>query len=163
MGAIEKTVSAIVEKVGPICQLVVVCGRNKKLVQKLQARHGPPSHAPLADDGRGKEWETGPNMWLSWHTFTPQIPGLLGPNLETGIGGSYLSRLTARWGGFGDTASHRCKLAEACWRRGLEPRHLGMWTASRMDDSLSSRFAQRRHAARSISLRTSVSRGCSWS
>lgn len=41
MGAIEKTVNAIVEKVGPQCQLVVICGRNKKLVDKLQSRCGP--------------------------------------------------------------------------------------------------------------------------
>lgn len=38
MGAIEATVSAIVDKVGPVCQLVVICGRNKKLVEKLKAR-----------------------------------------------------------------------------------------------------------------------------
>ena len=38
MGKIEQTVDAIVEKVGTVCQLVVVCGRNKKLVQKLKAR-----------------------------------------------------------------------------------------------------------------------------
>lgn len=38
MGAIEKTVKAVVQKVGPVCQLVVICGRNKKLVEKLQNR-----------------------------------------------------------------------------------------------------------------------------
>lgn len=38
MGAIEKTVDAVVDKVGAACQLVVICGRNKKLVEKLQQR-----------------------------------------------------------------------------------------------------------------------------
>ena len=38
MGAIAATVDAIARHVGSACQLVVVCGRNKKLVQTLQAR-----------------------------------------------------------------------------------------------------------------------------
>ena len=38
MGAIEKTVKAVAEKVGAKCQLVVVCGRNKKLVNTLSNR-----------------------------------------------------------------------------------------------------------------------------
>lgn len=38
MGAIEKTVNSIVREVGPACQLVVICGRNKKLVEKLKSR-----------------------------------------------------------------------------------------------------------------------------
>ena len=38
MGAIEKTVEAVVEKVGAMCQLVVICGRNKKLADRLKSR-----------------------------------------------------------------------------------------------------------------------------
>ena len=38
MGAIEKTVEAVVEKVGAKCQLVVICGRNKKLADRLKSR-----------------------------------------------------------------------------------------------------------------------------
>ncbi len=45
MGAIEKTVNAIVEKVGPQCQLVVICGRNKKLVETLQSKYDFLAHA----------------------------------------------------------------------------------------------------------------------
>ena len=38
MGAIAATVDAIARHLGSACQLVVVCGRNKKLVQSLQSR-----------------------------------------------------------------------------------------------------------------------------
>ena len=38
MGTIEVTVNAIAKHVGANCQLVVVCGRNKKLMALLEAR-----------------------------------------------------------------------------------------------------------------------------
>lgn len=38
MGAIEATVAAIKDRVGAGCQLVVVCGRNKKLMARLEAK-----------------------------------------------------------------------------------------------------------------------------
>jgi hypothetical protein len=38
MGAIEQTLEALAEDMGASCQVVAVCGRNKKLVEKLQAR-----------------------------------------------------------------------------------------------------------------------------
>ena len=41
MGAIEKTVDAVARKVGNACQLVVVCGKNKRLMARLKARWGP--------------------------------------------------------------------------------------------------------------------------
>lgn len=41
MGAIETTCQALAEDMGARCQVVAVCGRNKKLIQRLQARFGP--------------------------------------------------------------------------------------------------------------------------
>eukprot|EP01024_Parvocaulis_polyphysoides_P047388 TRINITY_DN44928_c0_g1_i4.p2 TRINITY_DN44928_c0_g1~~TRINITY_DN44928_c0_g1_i4.p2 ORF type:complete len:389 (+),score=76.00 TRINITY_DN44928_c0_g1_i4:1-1167(+) len=41
MGKIEATVDAIAAKVGASCQVVVICGRNKSLVQKLQSKNYP--------------------------------------------------------------------------------------------------------------------------
>ena len=38
MGAIEKTVDAVAAKVGGACQLVVICGRNKRLIARLRAK-----------------------------------------------------------------------------------------------------------------------------
>ena len=48
MGAIEATVTAIAKHVGAACQLVVVCGRNKKLVQRLEARRVCMRNCPCA-------------------------------------------------------------------------------------------------------------------
>ena len=41
MGAIEKTVDAVAAKVGGACQLVVICGRNKRLIARLRAKCVP--------------------------------------------------------------------------------------------------------------------------
>ena len=38
MGAIEKAVDAVAAKVGAACQLVVICGRNKRLIARLRAK-----------------------------------------------------------------------------------------------------------------------------
>ena len=38
MGAIEKTVDAVAQRVGPACQLIVICGSNKKLMARLKAK-----------------------------------------------------------------------------------------------------------------------------
>ena len=41
MGPVERTVTALAHQVGAACQVVVICGRNKRLVQRLQARQYP--------------------------------------------------------------------------------------------------------------------------
>lgn len=38
MGPVEKTVDALAKVIGADCQVVVVCGRNAKLVEKLKAK-----------------------------------------------------------------------------------------------------------------------------
>ena len=38
MGAIEKTLQALDDRVGGGCQVVAVCGRNKALIQRLNHR-----------------------------------------------------------------------------------------------------------------------------
>lgn len=38
MGPVEKTVDALVATIGPDCQIVVVCGRNARLVDTLQTK-----------------------------------------------------------------------------------------------------------------------------
>ncbi len=38
MGPVEKTVDAIAAEVGNKCQLIVIAGRNKKLVKRLQRK-----------------------------------------------------------------------------------------------------------------------------
>jgi len=38
MGPVEKTVDALASVIGADCQVVVVCGRNAKLVEKLKAK-----------------------------------------------------------------------------------------------------------------------------
>ena len=39
MGRIEDTTAAISKAVGPDCQVVAICGRNRKLVARMQARY----------------------------------------------------------------------------------------------------------------------------
>ena len=39
MGAIEATLEAIATACGGACQVVAICGRNKKLARRLQSRH----------------------------------------------------------------------------------------------------------------------------
>ena len=41
MGAIEKIVQALAEQVGPACQVVAICGRNKGLIKRLEAKQYP--------------------------------------------------------------------------------------------------------------------------
>lgn len=41
MGAIEKTVQALVDQVGSACQVVAICGRNKGLIKRLEAKQYP--------------------------------------------------------------------------------------------------------------------------
>ena len=41
MGAIEKTLQALDERVGGACQVVAICGRNKTLIQRLSNRCVP--------------------------------------------------------------------------------------------------------------------------
>ena len=38
MGAIEKTLEALDERVGGACQVVAICGRNKALIERLSNR-----------------------------------------------------------------------------------------------------------------------------
>ena len=47
MGAIEKTVDAVAEHVGSACQMVVICGRNKKLIARMRAKYAPATKACL--------------------------------------------------------------------------------------------------------------------
>ncbi|KAK9817389.1 hypothetical protein WJX74_006644 [Apatococcus lobatus] len=42
MGPVEKTVDAIAAQLGSKCQLIVIAGRNKKLVKRLQRKQYPP-------------------------------------------------------------------------------------------------------------------------
>ncbi len=35
MGPVEKTVDGLASNIGADCQVIVICGRNKKLVEKL--------------------------------------------------------------------------------------------------------------------------------
>lgn len=54
MGAIEKTLEALDDRVGGACQVVAICGRNKALIERLRNRSALPptgaacSHAHLA-------------------------------------------------------------------------------------------------------------------
>lgn len=41
MGKLEDTVDQIAAKLGKLCQVVVICGRNKKLLDKLRAKKYP--------------------------------------------------------------------------------------------------------------------------
>ena len=41
MGAIEKTIQALADQVGPACQVVAICGRNKGLIKRLEAKQYP--------------------------------------------------------------------------------------------------------------------------
>lgn len=41
MGPVEKTVSALAENVGGACQVVVICGRNRQLVERLSSKSYP--------------------------------------------------------------------------------------------------------------------------
>lgn len=41
MGAIEKTLQALDERVGGACQVVAICGRNKALIERLSDRCVP--------------------------------------------------------------------------------------------------------------------------
>lgn len=41
MGKLEDTVDQIASKLGKLCQVVVICGRNKKLLEKLKAKKYP--------------------------------------------------------------------------------------------------------------------------
>jgi 1,2-diacylglycerol 3-beta-galactosyltransferase len=45
MGPVEATVDALAASLGAACQVVVVCGRNAKLVAKLSAKQYPPGMA----------------------------------------------------------------------------------------------------------------------
>lgn len=45
MGPVEKTVDALAATLGAACQVVVVCGRNAKLVEKLSTKQYPPGMA----------------------------------------------------------------------------------------------------------------------
>lgn len=47
MGALEETVAQLDKKLGDKCQVVVVCGRNKKLQERLRARPQGPGHCQL--------------------------------------------------------------------------------------------------------------------
>ena len=41
MGAIEKTIQALADQVGSACQVVAICGRNKGLIKRLEAKQFP--------------------------------------------------------------------------------------------------------------------------
>lgn len=41
MGAIEKTIQALADQVGSACQVVAICGRNKGLIKRLEAKQYP--------------------------------------------------------------------------------------------------------------------------
>lgn len=41
MGAIENNIQALVNQVGSACQVVAICGRNKGLIKRLQAKQYP--------------------------------------------------------------------------------------------------------------------------
>jgi len=43
MGAIEKTLQALDERVGGACQVVAICGRNKALIERLSNRSAVPA------------------------------------------------------------------------------------------------------------------------
>lgn len=41
MGAIEPTIQALADTVGSACQVVAICGRNKRLIKRLQDKAYP--------------------------------------------------------------------------------------------------------------------------
>ena len=47
MGAIEATLDAIATACGGACQVVAICGRNRKLARRLQNRRALASYASL--------------------------------------------------------------------------------------------------------------------
>jgi 1,2-diacylglycerol 3-beta-galactosyltransferase len=50
MGKLEVTVDQIAEKLGGSCQVVVICGRNRKLLESLRAKRYP-SGMPVTATG----------------------------------------------------------------------------------------------------------------
>ena len=53
MGAIEKTLQALDDRVGGGCQVVAVCGRNKALIERLNHRCETDILLPSTDCGAG--------------------------------------------------------------------------------------------------------------
>ena len=53
MGPVERTVTALAQQVGAACQVVVICGRNKRLVQRLEARQYPEGMKVVVTGGQG--------------------------------------------------------------------------------------------------------------
>ena len=53
MGPVERTVTALAQQVGAACQVVVICGRNKRLVQRLEARQYPEGMKVVVTGGLG--------------------------------------------------------------------------------------------------------------
>ena len=54
MGPVEQTVASLAAAIGAGCQVVVICGRNAKLVAKLESRCGRGAGA-----GGGAGWSAG--------------------------------------------------------------------------------------------------------
>ena len=50
MGPVEKTVSSIARAVGPRVQLVVICGRNERLIRRLSEKVLPKRCVPLCSE-----------------------------------------------------------------------------------------------------------------
>ena len=53
MGPVERTVTALAQQVGAACQVVVICGRNKRLVRRLEARQYPEGMKVVVTGGLG--------------------------------------------------------------------------------------------------------------
>lgn len=73
MGAIEKTIQALVDQVGSACQVVAICGRNKGLIKRLEAKQYPAGmqvqHAKHLLEGQA-------------HTVVKLLPALRRPCLQ---------------------------------------------------------------------------------
>lgn len=82
MGAIEKNIQALVNQVGPACQVVAICGRNQALIKRLQAKQYP---AGMQVTIKGfvdnmPEWMTASDMII-----TKAGPGTIAESLICGL------------------------------------------------------------------------------
>ena len=130
MGPVERTVTALAQQVGAACQVVVVCGRNKRLVQRLQARQYPEGMKVVVTGGLGllvgrpacSHGHCHPARWgLPVHAAegVPEEGGVAG---HAGWGGSLCcwlvqQRASSQAGGVSADGGVQVNGVQACWPR----------------------------------------------
>ena len=66
MGAIEKTLEALDDRVGGACQVVAICGRNKALIERLTNRSALPPTGAVCSRANLASWSK-PQRCLADH------------------------------------------------------------------------------------------------